>query len=111
MSALRQASAQRWLGSVRDESVEHLPHGLRVAAHDGDGGLDVLGSVEMLPGERVTRLSDKLLEQRPLGPPVALAERMDRVHLAQVVGQTFDECIPLQVTKEILAAQRAEDLF
>jgi hypothetical protein len=64
----------------------------------------------VLPGECVAHLAGELLKERPLGPPVALAERMDRVDLAQVVGQLCDERFPVQVTKAILAAQRAEDL-
>jgi len=63
----------------------------------------------MLPGECVARVAGELLEEGPLDPPVALAERMDRVDLAQVVGQPCDERFPVQVTKAILAAQRAED--
>src|ERR1019366_2258446 len=104
------AAPSCWLDSVRDERVEHLPHGLRVAAHDRGGGLDVPGGVEMLPGECVARVAGELLEQGPLGPPVALAERMDRVDLAQAVGQPCDERFPVQVTEAILAAQRAEEL-
>ena len=64
----------------------------------------------MLAGECVARVAGELLEESPLGPPVALAERMDRVDLAEVVGQPCDERFPVQVTKAILAAQRAEDL-
>ena len=64
----------------------------------------------MLPGESVACLAGELLEEGSLGPSVALAERMDRVDLAQVVGQPGDERFPVQVTKEILAAQRAEDI-
>jgi hypothetical protein len=70
--------------------------------HRLDGGLDVSGGVEVLPGECVAFLAGELLEEGPLGPPVALAERMDRVDLAQVVGQPCGERFPVQVTKQDL---------
>ena len=72
-----------WLVSVRHERVEHLPHGLHVAAYDRCGWLDVAGSVKVLPGERVPSLAGELLEEGPLGPPVALTKRMNRVDLAR----------------------------
>ena len=53
----------------------------------------------MRPGECVARVAGELLEEGPLGPPVALAERMDRVDLAQVIGLPCHERFPVQVTK------------
>ena len=64
----------------------------------------------MLPGVCAACLAGELPEEGPLGRPVALAERMDRVDLAQVAGQPCGERFAVQVPKEILAAQRAEDL-
>ena len=48
----------------------------------------------------VTPVVGELLEESTLGPHVALAERMDRVDLAQVVGQPSDKRLPAQVTQE-----------
>src|SRR6266851_9210770 len=55
-------------------------------------------------------VAGKLLEEGALGPPVTLAERMDRVDLAQIVGRPCDEWLPVQVTQEVLAAQGADDI-
>jgi hypothetical protein len=86
------------LSSVRHERVEHLPHRLHVAAHDRCRCLDVPDGVKVLPAEVESRVAGELLEEGALGPPVALAERMDRVDLAQVEGQPVNERASFQAT-------------
>ncbi len=76
-----------WSGAVPDERVEHLPHRFWVAAHDRGGGLDVAGGIKVLPAEREPGAAGELREEGPLRPPVALAERVQGVDLAQVTGQ------------------------
>jgi hypothetical protein len=63
----------------------------------------------VLPGERELCIAGELLEEGPLGPPVALTKRMNRVDLAQVIGQPAGKRATFQATQEVLAAQRAED--
>jgi hypothetical protein len=75
-----------WSGAVPDERVEHLPHRFWVAAHARGGGLDVAGGIKVLPGEREPGAAGELREEGPLRPPVALAERVQGVDLAQVAG-------------------------
>jgi hypothetical protein len=58
-----------------------------VAAHDRGGGLDVAGGIKVLPGEREPGAAGELREEGPLRPPVALAEWVQGVDLAQVIGQ------------------------
>jgi hypothetical protein len=65
-----------WSGAVPDERVEHLPHRFWVAAHDRCGGLNIAGSIKVLPGEREPGAAGELREEGPLRPPVALAERV-----------------------------------
>jgi hypothetical protein len=76
-------------GFVSHERVEHPPHRFRVAVHDRRRCLDVPVGVEVLPVKREPRVAGELLEEGPLGPPVALTERANRVDLAQVEGQTL----------------------
>jgi hypothetical protein len=59
-----------------------LRHRLCVAAHDRGGSLDVAAGIKVLPGERIPGVVGELLEEGPLSPPVALAERMQGVDLA-----------------------------
>src|ERR1700728_1931988 len=91
----------RGKGSICQERVEHLPHWLRVAVHDRCGCLYVPGGVKVLPVQREPCLSGQLLEEGPLGPPVTLTERMNRVDLAKVEGQPVDERGPFQPPQEI----------
>jgi hypothetical protein len=68
--------------SVCYECVEHLSHRLCIAAHDRCGCLDVPGGVKALPVKGEPRVAGELLEEGSLGPPVALAERVNRVDLS-----------------------------
>jgi hypothetical protein len=52
----------------------------------------------VLPVKIESRVAGELLEEGALGPPVALAERMDRVDLAQVEGQPVNERASFQAT-------------
>jgi len=56
----------------------------------------------MLPGERESGVAGKLPEEGPLRPPVALAERMQGVDLAQVIGQPPDEHVVTQAPQAVL---------
>jgi hypothetical protein len=58
----------------------------------------------VLPVQREPRVTGELLEEGPLGPAVALTERMNRVDLAQVEGQPVDERPPFKTLQGILAA-------
>ena len=64
----------------------------------------------MLPVEDEAGIAGELLEEGALGPAVALAERVDGVDLAEVVGQPLGKRIPGQASQEVLAVQRPEDL-
>ena len=86
------------LCSVLHERGEHLPHRLHVAAHERCRCLDVPDGVEVLPVKVESRVAGELLEEGALGPPVALAERMDGVDLAQVEGQPVNERTSFQAT-------------
>lgn len=79
-----------WSGAAPDKRVEHLPHRFWVAAHNRGGGLDVAGGIKVLPGEREPGATGELREEGPLRPSVALAERVQGVDLAQVIGQPLD---------------------
>ena len=85
-----------WSGAVRDECVKHLPHRFWVAVHDRGGSLDVADGIKVLPGEREPGVAGELPEEGSLRPPVALAERMQCVDLAQVIGQPPDEHATVQ---------------
>src|ERR1700677_1079628 len=93
-----------------DEFAEHLSHQGRVPAHDGGGCCDVAVGVEVLPAEGEAGITGKLLEERALGPAVALAERVDGVDLTEVVGQPFREHVPGKAAQETVAMQRPKDL-
>jgi hypothetical protein len=60
--------------------------------HDGGGCGDVRVSVEALPVQDEAGVAGELLEERTLGPAVALAEGVDGVDLSQVERQAVDEC-------------------
>ena len=55
----------------------------------------------MLPCEREPGVAGKLPEEGPPRSPVALAERMQGVDLAQVVGQPPDECVAVQAPQAV----------
>jgi hypothetical protein len=93
-----------------DEFVEHLCHQGRVPAHDGGGCCDVADSIKVLPVEDKAGITGKLLEERALGPAVALTERVDRVDLTEVVRQPFREHVPGKAAQQALAMQRMEEL-
>src|SRR5208282_2381371 len=103
------ASDLVWSGAVPDERVEHLPDRFWVAAHDRGRGLDVAGGIKVLPGEREPGAAGELREEGPLRPPVALAERVQGVDLAQVIGQPPDERIAVQAAQAVFVVQLAED--
>ena len=84
---------------------EHLAHRFWIAAHDRGGGLDVAGGIKVLPGEREPGVTGELPEEGPLRPPVALAERMQGVDLAQVIGQPPDEYVAAQAAQAVLVVQ------
>lgn len=63
----------------------------------------------MLPGERVSGVAGELADEGALRAPVAFAERMQRVDLAQVVREPCGESVPLQAAQAILFTQLAED--
>jgi hypothetical protein len=98
-----------WPGAVPDEGVEHLAHRFGVAAHDRGGNLDVAAGIKVLPGEREPGVSGKLPEESPLRPPVALAEWMQCVDLAKVIGQPPDERVMVQAAQAVFIVQRAEN--
>jgi hypothetical protein len=93
-----------------DEFVEHLPHEGMVPAHDGGGCGDVAVGIEALPVEGEAGIAGQLLEEGALGPAVALTERVDGIHLAEIVGQPFGEHVPRKPAQDLFAVQRAEDL-
>ena len=64
----------------------------------------------MLPVENESGVAGELAEEGALSPAVALAERVDGVDLAQVVGQPISKRIPGQAAQAVLAAQCLEDL-
>lgn len=103
-------SAALLASGFSDEFVEHLPHRRRIAVHDGGGGRDVAVGVEVLPVEDEAGVAGELLEEGTLGPAVALAERVDGVDLAEVVGQPLGERIPRKASQEALAVRRPEDV-
>lgn len=74
--------------------------------HDRCRCLDVAGSFKVLAVKSEPGVLGELLEEGSLGPPVAFTERMNRVDLAQVVGQPVDERATFQVLQGVLAAQR-----
>jgi hypothetical protein len=96
--------------ALSNEFVEHPAHRCGIAVHDGDGRLEVSVHVEVLPVEHVPGIAGELLEEGALCPAVALAERVDRVDLAKVVGQPIEELLACQVPEEVLFAELAEDL-
>jgi len=63
----------------------------------------------MLPGERESGVAGKLPEEGPLRPPVTLAERMQCVDLAQVIGQPPNEHVMMQAPQAVLIVQLTED--
>ena len=63
----------------------------------------------MLPGEREPSVAGKLPEKGPLRSPVALAERMQGVDLAQVVGQPPDKRVAGQPAQAVFIVQLTED--
>jgi hypothetical protein len=63
----------------------------------------------VLPGEREPGVAGELPEEGPLRPPVALAERMQGVDLAQVISQPPDKCVAAQAAQAIFIMQLAED--
>jgi hypothetical protein len=66
---------------------------------DRGGGLDVAGGIKVLPGEREPGAAGELREEGPLRPPVALAERVQGVDLAQLAGQSPDERVAAQAAQ------------
>ena len=64
----------------------------------------------MLPVEDEASVAGELLEEGALGPAVALAERVDGVDLAEVVGQPLGECVAVKAAQEVLAVQCPEGL-
>ena len=58
----------------------------------------------MLPGEREPGVAGELPEEGTLRPPVALAERMQGVDFAQVMGQPPDERVAAQPQQSSLCS-------
>jgi hypothetical protein len=84
-------------------------HRFGVAAHDRGGGLDVAGGSKVLPGKREPGVAGELPEEGTLRPPVALAERVQGVDFAQVMGQAPDERVAAQAAQAVLVVQLTED--
>jgi hypothetical protein len=80
-----------------------------VAAHDRGGGLDVAGGIKVLPGEREPGAAGELREEGPLRPPAALAERVQGIALAQVIGQPPAERIAALAAQAVFVVQLTED--
>jgi hypothetical protein len=59
----------------------------------------------VLPVEDESGVAGELLEEGALGPAVALAERVDGVDLAEVVGQPVGERVPGQASQQALVVQ------
>ena len=74
-------------------------HRFRVAAHDRGRGIDVADRIKVLPGEYESGVAGELPEEGPLRPPVAFAERMKGVDLAEVIGKPPDEYVAAQAVK------------
>ncbi len=51
----------------------------------------------------------ELSEECPLRPAVALAERMDRVQLGVLVGESIHELLAREPAQELLAGELGED--
>lgn len=52
------------------------------------------------PGEREPCIAGELLEEDPLDPPIAHTKRMNRVDLAQVIGQPAGEGATFQARRK-----------
>ena len=63
----------------------------------------------MLPGERVPGVASELPEECAMRTAVALAERVQCVDLAEVVGQPSGERVPVHAMQEALLAEVIED--
>jgi hypothetical protein len=63
----------------------------------------------VLPGEREPGTAGELREEGPLRPPVALAEWVQDVDLAQVIGQPPDERIAALAAQAVFVVQLTED--
>jgi hypothetical protein len=72
-------------------------------------GLDVAGGIKVLPGKREPGVAGELPEEGTLRPPVALAERMQGVDFAQVMGQPPDKRVAAQAAQAVLVVQLTED--
>jgi len=71
--------------------------------------LEIALGVEPLRGDAVARVVGELPEERPLRPAVALAERMDRVQLGVVVGDSVHEPLAREAVQKLLAGHLGED--
>jgi hypothetical protein len=72
--------------------------------HDRLGRVHVLLGVEPVPPEDVARLAGDLAGKRALSTAVPLAEGVQRVELAEVVGEAVEEGVPLQAAELVLVA-------
>lgn len=73
-------------------------------------GIDVVLRVDELPVELVAGVGGQLGEEGALGAPVAVAKRMQRVDIAEVVGEPVDEGLAIEPAESILVGELAEDL-
>jgi hypothetical protein len=83
-----------------------------VAAARGLRGDDVDLRIHRGPADRVPGGAGKLGQERALGAPVALPERVQGVDVAEQIGQCGHERRPVQVAQVVVAAgELAEDVL
>ena len=93
-----------------DEVGEHCCHGHQVAAVGGRARGVVAVRVHANPVDMMPCIVGKLRKERPLRPPVALPERVHRVHVCQEPGELRDELLTIKAPQPVSSSQPPEHI-
>src|SRR5260370_40486173 len=93
-----------------NELAEHRAHRGEITAVRGSAGRDVTGWLHADPVDVMPGVVRELGEERPLGPAVALPERVQGVDVSEKLRQPGNELLAGQAPQPVSGGEPAEDV-